>query len=702
MSRLRFFKGFGLGSYLALMIGMLIVALTVVIVAIVHWHTTGDMMASIGRDLEELAFQTTDKLDRGLFERYREVQLLAERSLLGESSLSPESKRELLELRQQTYPNYAWIGLTDKEGKVIAATGKLLEGVDVSKRPWFGDAYRGIYLHDVHEAVLLAKLLPKTDGEPQRFFDVAFPFRDANGQYAGVLGTHLSWQWAKEVEASVLRPMARRSKVETLIVNSKGAVLLGPKALMGKQISQASLIAAQRRNSGFTVERWPDGEQYLVGYSKSQGYLAYPGLGWTVLVRQNVDAAYAPVVTLQRTILLIGLTLAVLFSLIGFLAARKITRPVEEIARAARALEKGEASSMQVDSGPYREIRSLSGTLNSLLSKLAEKENSLRTLNASLEDRVRERTEELGKALDSLALEERALRDSQQRLATITDNMPAGILYIDREQRFRFVNRTYLKWNRATLDSLLGKTLAEIFTDDYDSGARYAAIEANVKRALAGERVQFEVERVLDGALRHAELTYIPDKSGDQVVGFYTMIQDITDRKNAQLHFEHHASHDSLTGLPNRRMFMERLEQALLRAKRSQKPLAVLFLDLNKFKLINDTLGHAAGDGVLVDFANTLSRCVRKTDTVGRLAGDEFIILAEELFGGASDAILIAEKIISAQQAMQPLGAQLGRVSSSIGIAVSNQENESADALVARADQAMYESKKLAGGWALG
>lgn len=699
-------KRLGLGTYLALMIGSLVVTLTVVLVAIVEWRTSTDMKEVIGRDLGELAFQTTDKLDRGLFERYREVQLLAERSLLADPQVTNESKRKQIELMQKTYPSYAWIGVTDVHGTVTVATGGLLEGVDVSQRPWFGDAFRGNYLHDVHEAVLLAKFLPTNGSELQRFFDVAFPYRDAEGHMAGVLATHLSWQWAREVQASVLRPLAGRSKADTVIVSSKGVVLLGPAELMGKPLAVGSFKGSQGKKAGFTVEKWPDGKTYLVGYSRTQGYLSYPGLGWSVLVRQPVKEAYLPAKKLQTTILLIGLTAAVLFAVIGYLAARAITAPVRDIALAARALESGEVRSMRLPTDQYREISSLAGTLNSLMRKLAHKESKLRKMNVSLEDRVRVRTDELAKAVHALELDqaeraraELALRASEQRLATITDNMPAAILYVDREQHFRFANQTFLRWRNYTRDELLGKTLAQVLDE---RGGNVAEIAGYVRRALAGERVVFEVERMIDGAARHVEQTYIPDVQDGNVAGFYVMVQDVTDRKNAQEYFEHHATHDALTGLPNRRAFMERLSLAMARSERNLRPLALMFLDLNKFKAINDTLGHAAGDAVLIGFGRTLSQCVRKTDTVARLAGDEFIILAEELFGGEEDALIVANKIISALEALDPLGGDLGRLATSIGIALLR-PGDSPDDLLARADRAMYAAKELGGNhWSMG
>lgn len=699
-------KRLGLGTYLALMIGSLIVALTVLLVAIVDWRISADLKALIGSELAEKAFQTTDKLDRGLFERYREVQLLAGRGLLADPQVPLETKRKQLELMQQTYPTYAWIGATDVNGNVVVATGGLLEGADVSKRPWFSDALRGTFLHDVHDAVLLAKLLPAKHGEPQRFFDVSFPYHDANGQVAGVLGTHLSWQWSREVQSSVLGPLAERSKVDAVIVSANGTVLLGPPALMGKTLTVGSVKAARANKSGHVVERWDDGSNYLVGYSRSQGYLSYPGLGWTVLVRQHVDEAYRPALRLQTTILLIGLSAALLFALIGYLAARAITAPVRDIANAAKALESGEARSMKLQTDQYREIASLAGSLNALMRKLAHKESRLRKMNVSLEDRVRERTEELARAVQALELDqaervraEQALRASEARLGTITDNMPAAILYVDREQRFRFANATFLRWRGYSREALLGMRLEQVLAE---RGGSYAEIAGYVRRALAGERVVFEVERLIDGAVRHVEQTYIPDQCDGQVAGFYVMVQDITDRRNAQEYFEHHATHDTLTGLPNRRAFMERLGLAMARSERNLRPLAVMFLDLDKFKAVNDTLGHGAGDAVLIRFGATLAECVRKTDTVARLAGDEFIILAEELFGGEDDALVVAGKIVAAQAAQAPVSAALGRLKTSIGIAVLR-PGDTPEELVARADKAMYEAKQAGGnGWALG
>ncbi|MGQ3227255.1 MAG: cache domain-containing protein, partial [Hydrogenophaga sp.] len=161
----------------------------------------------------------------------------------------------------------------------------MLEGVDVSQRPWFENAQADRPMGDVHEAMLLAPLLGAPGNEPLRFVDIAFPLTDAQGQFAGVLGVHLSWNWASEVRDAIFAPVGRHRAVDLLIVSTAGTVLLGPRDLQGTVLQVPSLDAAGRGTSGHSRETWPDGKSYLVGYSRDAGFEAYPGLGWRVLVR---------------------------------------------------------------------------------------------------------------------------------------------------------------------------------------------------------------------------------------------------------------------------------------------------------------------------------------------------------------------------------------------------------------------------------
>lgn len=177
---------------------------------------------------------------------------------------------------------------------------------------------------------------------------------------------------------------------------------------------------------------------------------------------------------------------------------------------------------------------------------------------------------------------------------------------------------------------------------------------------------------------------------------FVGVMRDITERQAMEDKLSHMAQFDSLTGLPNRALFMDRMDRAMARASRSRRALAVMFLDLDGFKAINDTLGHRAGDDVLVQIAGRLASVVRRTDTVARLGGDEFTILLEELVQPHVDSQAIVEKVLEALRLpLTASGKPLG-VTTSIGLVIheSNSLSTSASELLSRADGAMYAAKR--------
>jgi diguanylate cyclase (GGDEF)-like protein/PAS domain S-box-containing protein len=185
----------------------------------------------------------------------------------------------------------------------------------------------------------------------------------------------------------------------------------------------------------------------------------------------------------------------------------------------------------------------------------------------------------------------------------------------------------------------------------------------------------------------------VQDVQERRFVGF---ISDITEIKRAQVEGEHEATHDALTGLPNRRAFYAILEAALPRADRQGSSLVLMFIDLDGFKAINDGMGHAAGDELLKGVAQRMKEAVRRSDTVARLGGDEFVLLAESVGQAeAGGAELLAEKVLEA--VAEPVAGPRGlmQVGASIGVACRMPGSGlGADALVSLADQAMYAAKR--------
>jgi PAS domain S-box-containing protein len=440
----------GLGTYLAFAFSLLSILVTAILVIVSEHVASAQVRSSIGSNLAELANQTTSRLDRSMFERWREVRLMADRI---SGAQDPQQVRAEFEAMQRTYPNYSWIGLVAPDGRVRAATGGLLVDASVAARPWFRNAQEGVSVGDVHEAVLLAKLLPNPGGEPMRFVDIAFPITWPAQARPGVLGVHLSWQWAREVERAIFVPVGRARAVEPLIVSNTGVVLLGPPDVLGVTLSLDSLRAAAT-GAGSTVERWPDGRDYLVGYSHDKGYMGYPGLGWRVLVRQDVDAAFAPVRDLQRQVLFWGLVVAALFSLLGWMAARLVTRPLMQLARAARDLEAdGPRRPLRDDS--YREVAQLGTALDAMVANLQQKEAALRELNASLERRVEERTAALRETFEHV-------RQNEQRIQTILESAPDPFIGMDFHGRITDWNpraEAMFGWRR---EEVVGRPLVQV------------------------------------------------------------------------------------------------------------------------------------------------------------------------------------------------------------------------------------------------
>lgn len=518
----------GLGAWLALAFSLLTVILTLLLVQVVEQSSNEEVKDSIGHGLGELARQTADKLDRGMAERYREVKLMAGRRDLRDPGLGPAERRRILSDMRETYGYYDWIGLTGLDGRVIVEARGLLEGADVSQRPWFRNALEGVNVGDVHEAVKLAKLLPSENGEPLRFVDVAFPFADLAGKTAGVLGVHLSWQWARDVERSIIAPVQARGRVQALIVSAQGVVLLGPPELQGKKIATESLRLAQQKRTGYLVEEWPDGLSYLVGYGATVGRGIYPGLGWTVLVRQDVEDAYAPVRRLREQALWSGAALAVLFSVAGLLVARRITRPLGALAESAERLGRGEAVQLPSNANDYFEVQALSTTLNGLVGDLVRKQAELRDLNATLEQRVEERTRELERALASV-------QASEQRINAIVE--AAQDAYIAVDQRGMI-----LDWNGAAermfgwrRNEAVGWPLSElVLPERYRAslGQALLAFRQTGHLAMLDRRLE---RKVIDRQGREFTIEMTAALAGQGEDAFFSVfLHDISERKRVE------------------------------------------------------------------------------------------------------------------------------------------------------------------------
>lgn len=286
--------------------------------------------------------------------------------------------------------------------------------------------------------------------------------------------------------------------------------------------------------------------------------------------------------------------------------------------------------------------------------------------------------------------ERHLMQEKLQLAATVFENTAEGVLITDTDQRISAVNRAFSEITGYSEFETLGQTPRLLASGQHDS-AFYAAMWHQL---TAEGHWQGEIQnRRKNGELYPSWLTISAVRNSDRVIThFVAVFADISSLKHAQAKLDYQAHHDPLTGLPNRTLFENRLQAALTCAQASKRQGAVLFLDLDRFKHINDSLGHPVGDLLLKGIAQRLKEQVRDIDTVARLGGDEFIILLPGL-QQPSDADHIANKLLACFSAPFQAGEHEFFTSASIGTSLYPQDGTDVASLIRNADAAMYRSK---------
>lgn len=307
-----------------------------------------------------------------------------------------------------------------------------------------------------------------------------------------------------------------------------------------------------------------------------------------------------------------------------------------------------------------------------LIKRLSESKKEIETINDELQLEVGER-----KQIEKL------LRNSEEQYRLVTDALPVLIAYIDARQRFRFNNKAYEEWFKLPIAKIIGKPVKDILGEN-----SFATFNEHYQKVLSGDQVSFETTMCFpEDQERYVSVTLIPRVTGGVVIGVFSLMSDMTPRIN------YLATHDSLTGLPNRSLFNEKLSRALKNAARNSSQVALLFLDLDHFKNVNDTLGHDVGDQLLVKVAERLKKSVQDNDTIARLGGDEFIVILENV-ANMERMTKTANKICQSLSEVYEINDRQIFVTTSIGISVYPDDGDNIQRLLKNADMAMYRAKE--------
>ncbi len=287
---------------------------------------------------------------------------------------------------------------------------------------------------------------------------------------------------------------------------------------------------------------------------------------------------------------------------------------------------------------------------------------------------------------------EETIRQSEERYRTIIDEMEEWYFETDLIGNITFCNDIFANILGYSLKELNNLNLLKFLKKD-DSDSVYRLFKQVYHSGNPSKNFPYEFIRP-NSNRTSAEFSVFPKRDKDaKIIGYRGVGHDITERKHAEERIQYLATHDILTGLPNRLMFSQLLNHAILSSKRYQRQFAILFIDLDRFKIINDTLGHEAGDRLLQEISMRLMQTLRAVDVVARLGGDEFVILIEEI-SDLHQVEIVADRILSVVIKPVTLMNEECRVTASIGISVFPKDAEDEQSLMKNADLAMYLAKE--------
>jgi diguanylate cyclase (GGDEF)-like protein/PAS domain S-box-containing protein len=644
-------------------ITLAVTASFVVVVALVSLVQTYSAKSGMQQLLQAQQFTLVTMVAQDIDEKIalRLQSLSSVAKILPVGSLSrPRLIRENLDNQPDLQGQFDALAVVAPSGRVLAAIPSEPDRLTLTlaDRPWFSQVM------ERRSPLVSDPVRSRVSGDPQVV--LAAPIFGPDGEVAGVLaGTlnlfkpnFLGGIGSARIGNTGSFALFTRDRVILMSRERDRIMTPGPAPGVSPSFDRATAGA-----EGFEESVNSRGMHALFSYKQLRT------VPWVLVAALPVDEVYAPVAAAQRHLVLMALLMILLLAPLLWLGTRRLVSPLLLLHDA------------------IRRIRAGSGDVPDALVRRADE---IGQLAADFGAMVRE-----GRAA------ERALRESELRLSLAMEGSQLALFDWDVVTGEVFLSERWsviLGGAPAVVRTSFAELAQTVHPDDFPR-LRIALAEV-----LKGAKRHYLVEHRVRNAAgawvwvqSHGEVT-ARDAAG-RALRLVGTNADIGERKRAEqallenrAELERAARYDPLTGLPNRKLFEDRLAQALARSRRSGHPVALLYVDLDGFKAVNDDFGHAAGDLLLKQFAAHLSRCVRKSDTVARMGGDEFVILLDDM-NRADDAGAVAGKIVDSLAPELDVGTGRARVTTSIGIAIASGD-VAAEELLRRADEALYEAKR--------
>ena len=499
----------GLKFRLAALIGLLVV-LSALAQSYIASHFSH---AQIGKDqgalLEQVVLGMASRLSQDIHARGEEIVFLAGLDSMRDRRASQAGKLALLEAVKKAHPHYAWIGMTDAEGNIVVGTGNLLVGKNVAQRDWFIRGSQGAHFGDVHDAFLLAKLMPKPkwDDLPLRLVDVSAPVLDAQGRLVGVIAGHLSLDWAYEARNLMLDQLAKE-RLDLVVLNKEGRVILGTPELPSLQANLRSLATFRDSGAGrprSRVEVWPDGQRYLTATVHEAGFGNYPGMGWAVVTRKPEGLAFVAADHLSQIIIAVGVLSALIFGALLWQILSRNLKPLEAISAAAQRIRNEDLSATIPQPRGEDELAIFARSLTELVASLQEKNAELR-------------------------LAERVFAESGQ-----------GILICDAEKIILRTNSAFTRITGYADADVVGNTPSLLKSGRHDL-AFYRAMWARIVEKGAWQGEIWNRHKGGDLYPEWLTINVLKDDSG-HTTHYIGIIDDISARKASEAELEKHRHH---------------------------------------------------------------------------------------------------------------------------------------------------------------
>lgn len=642
-----------LKTRLALFSSVLAIVLTITTSLGSQFLAFRDLHALLEEQQSSQVKLVAEQLDTKFDDRLSILQHLA-RQLTDTLPSTLPNTRDRIHTVLQTLPipmAFDSLFVVDLNGDVIYTTRPTSRRVNISDRPYFQEAVRA------NSWVISDVVYSRASNTPMVY--MVQPIHRADGTVTGVVGGALSL-----LEANFLGRIARNrigitgfyclvsSGPQAIYVMHRDRTLLGAPAQLTNENCGENATSTH-------FQFWAPGVPLVSRYMLEK-------TGWELVAVMPATEAYAPLQAMHARMKTIAAIVAIVAGAAAWLATWYLLAPLSRLRDIVRRSHEDDGAYAALDTQRADEIGEVGREFVSLMARINHQNEALR----------RSETE---------------LRAGETRMRNIADHLPSLVAYLDRNQRYVFNNRAYEREFGRPAGELRGMHIRELLGE-----SAYARIAPYLRRALAGEELTFEAAAMIPhGRMLWTEALYQPEWNSDrsEVIGIHILVRDITAEKLEVERLDALTQLDHLTGVANRKGFDLRLTHATEHAVAADAPFALLYLDLDHFKDINDTYGHAVGDAVLKTFTTHVLNCIRKSDTLARIGGDEFAIVIDGI-RQSEQAMRVAESILEVTQKPFVTAGQTITIGVSIGIALSHGASTTIDDVKARADAALYRAKQ--------